>query len=161
MGNLHLLPRGKPVAQQGGRNPAPTTDLRADARQPATLVPGREAHRFGADFPGASIGRNYVISADGGTPQELPSADKTQGDPNWSPDGNSIVFWSSPAFPASPIIRVNIVDLRTRGVSTVAASDGIFSPHWSPDGHYLAAIRHGAQALMLFDFQNQKWLELA
>ena len=116
---------------------------------------------FGADYPGAVIGRNYVISADGGTPQELPSADKTQGDPNWSPDGNSIVFWSSPAFPVSPIIRVNIVDLRTRGVSAVVGSDGIFSPHWSPDGHYLAAIRGAGEALMLFDFQNQKWLELA
>jgi len=100
---------------------------------------------FGADFPGAGIGRNYVISADGGTPQELPSADKTEGDPNWSPDGNSIVFWSSPAFPVSPIIRVNIVDLRTRVVSAVAASDGIFSPHWSPDGHYLAAIWGGTK----------------
>jgi len=116
---------------------------------------------FEADYPGVGIGRNYVISADGGTPQELPSADKTEGDPNWSPDGNSIVFWSSPAFPVSPIIRVNIVDLRTRVVSAVAGSDGIFSPHWSPDGHYLAAIKGGNQALMLFDFQNQKWLELA
>jgi serine/threonine protein kinase/Tol biopolymer transport system component len=106
-------------------------------------------------------GKNYVISADGGTPQELPSADKTQGDPNWSPDGNSIVFWSSPAFPVSPIFRVNIVDLRTRVVSTVAASDGIFSPRWSPDGHYLTAIGGRSQALMLFDFQNQKWFELA
>ena len=116
---------------------------------------------FGADFPGAGIGRNYVISADGGTPQELPSADKTEGDPNWSPDGNSIVFWSSPAFPVSPIIRVNIVDLRTRVVSAVPGSDGIFSPHWSPDGRYLAAISGGNQALVLFDFQNQKWRELA
>jgi Tol biopolymer transport system component len=116
---------------------------------------------FGADFPGSGDERNYVISADGGTPQELPSADKKQGDPNWSPDGNSIVFWSSPAFPVSPIIRVNIVDLRTRGVSAVAASDGIFSPHWSPDGRYLAAIKGAGEALMLFDFQKQKWLELA
>jgi eukaryotic-like serine/threonine-protein kinase len=116
---------------------------------------------FGADLPGNGIGKNYLISADGGAPQELPSADKTAGDPNWSPDGNSVVFWSSPAFPVSPVIRVNIVDLRTRAISTVPGSDGIFSPHWSPDGRYLAAIRGTAEGLMLFDFQNQKWLELA
>ena len=115
---------------------------------------------FGADFPGGGISRNYLISADGGTPQELPSADKTAGDPNWSPDGNSIVFWSSPGFPVSPIIRVNIVDLRTRAISTVPGSDGIFSPHWSPDGRYLAAITGGGEALMLFDFQSRKWVEL-
>jgi eukaryotic-like serine/threonine-protein kinase len=116
---------------------------------------------FGADLPGGGIARNYLISTDGGTPQELPSADKTAGDPNWSPDGNSIVFWSSPGFPVSPIIRVNIVDLRTGAISTVPGSDGIFSPHWSPDGRYLAAITGGGEALMLFDFQSQKWVELA
>jgi Tol biopolymer transport system component len=56
---------------------------------------------------------------------------------------------------------VNIVDLRTRAISTVPGSEGIFSPHWSPDGRYLAAIGGGGEGLMLFDFQNQKWVELA
>jgi len=115
---------------------------------------------FGADLPGSGIGKIYLISAEGGAPVELPSADKTAGDPNWSPDGNSVVFWSSPGFPVSPVIRVNTLDLRTRAVSTVPGSEGIFSPHWSPDGRYLAAIRGGGEGLMLFDFQNQKWVEL-
>jgi serine/threonine protein kinase/Tol biopolymer transport system component len=115
---------------------------------------------FGADLPNG-VGHNYIVSADGGTPEEIPSPDKAVGDPNWSPDGNSIVFWSAPAFPVTNTIRVNIVDLRTRAISTVPGSEGIFSPHWSPDGRYLAALAGGGEALMLFAFKDRKWLELA
>ncbi|HMH07528.1 MAG TPA: hypothetical protein VK579_12690, partial [Terriglobales bacterium] len=115
---------------------------------------------FGADLPNG-LSNNYIVSADGGTPEEIPSPDKAVGDPNWSPDGNSIVFWSAPAFPVTHTIRVNIVDLRTHAISTVPGSEGIFSPHWSPDGRYLAALADGGEAVMLFTFKDQKWLELA
>jgi len=115
---------------------------------------------FGAELPNG-VSNNYIVSADGGTPEEIPSPDKAVGDPNWSPDGNSIVFWSAPAFPVTHTIRVNIVDLRTHAISTVPGSEGIFSPHWSPDGRYLAALADGGEAVMLFTFKDQKWLELA
>jgi Tol biopolymer transport system component len=115
---------------------------------------------FGAE-PHNGIAKNYIVSADGGTSEEIPSPDKAVGDPNWSPDGRSIVFWSAPAFPVTHTIRVNIVDLTTRAIATVPGSEGIFSPHWSPDGRYLAALTNGGVALMLFNFKDQKWLELA
>ena len=40
-------------------------------------------------------GRNYLISANGGTPQPVIPEEQTtdEEDPNWSPDGASIVFW--------------------------------------------------------------------
>src|SRR4051812_22496615 len=37
----------------------------------------------------------------------------------------------------------------------------LFSPHWSPDGRYIAAQSSDSQKLMLFDFKTQKWAELA
>ena len=40
-------------------------------------------------------------------------------------------------------------------------SEGLFSPHWSPDGRYIAAMSSDSSKLMLFDFKTQKWVELA
>jgi hypothetical protein len=36
---------------------------------------------------------------------------------------------------------------------------GLFSPRWSPDGRYIAAITFADLKLVLFDFANQKWTE--
>ena len=51
------------------------------------------------------------------------------------------------------------MDLRTRRISTIPGSDGLFSPRWSPDGHYLAAlnIENISKKLFIFDFQTGKW----
>jgi WD40 repeat protein len=56
---------------------------------------------------------------------------------------------------------INILDLRTHKVSVVPGSTGLFSPHWSPDGRYIAALSYDGQTLMLFDFKTKKWVELA
>jgi hypothetical protein len=37
----------------------------------------------------------------------------------------------------------------------------VFSPRWSPDGRYILAMSIGSGDLVLFDFQMQKWTELA
>jgi Tol biopolymer transport system component len=36
----------------------------------------------------------------------------------------------------------------------------LFSPHWSPDGRYIAALSFSRQNLVLYDFKTQKWAEL-
>jgi WD40 repeat protein len=50
--------------------------------------------------------------------------------------------------------------MKTRKASSLPGSTGLFSPRWSPDGHYLAAISaEGSHKLMLYDFKTQKWSE--
>src|SRR5881398_650148 len=54
-------------------------------------------------------------------------------------------------------IPIRILDLNSHQLSTVPGSKGLFSPRWSPDGHYLAALSGDSQKLMLYDFKTQKW----
>ena len=37
----------------------------------------------------------------------------------------------------------------------------MYSPRWSPDGRYIPALSADGKRLMLFDFQTEKWTELA
>jgi Tol biopolymer transport system component len=108
---------------------------------------------FSAALPGKAM-KSYLVSADGSVSQPLLSGTTTEEeDPNWSQDGKSIVYWSSGT--------INIVDLQTHKVSVVPGSEGLYSPHWSPDGRYIGAMSSNAVKLMLFDFKSQKWTELA
>ncbi len=108
---------------------------------------------FTGSLPGKPD-RNYLISANGGTPQPAIPEEQTTDelDPNWSPDGDSIVFWFNGT--------INILGLRTHKVSVVPGPTGLFSPHWSPDGRYIVAMSGNARKLVLFDFKTQKWVEL-
>ncbi|MGB7464511.1 MAG: winged helix-turn-helix domain-containing protein [Candidatus Acidiferrum sp.] len=110
---------------------------------------------FNADLPGVT--RNvYVVSSEGGTPQRILPSEQSQTDVNWSPDGNSLVFGT--LFVSNAPIYT--FDLQSKRVSTLAGSNGLFFPRWSPDGKYIAAIATaGPSKLMLFDIATQKWTE--
>ena len=100
----------------------------------------------------------YVVSADVGGPEELlPGDDHPEADPYWSPDGASIVFGS---IYASATIGIRILDLKTHRVTALPGSEQLFSPRWSPDGKYIAAIRSNSQSLMIYDRAKQKWAEV-
>jgi DNA-binding winged helix-turn-helix (wHTH) protein/WD40 repeat protein len=107
---------------------------------------------FSAKLPD-SVYNIFLISSEGGTPQRILPSEQSQMDVNWSPDGNSLIFASDGVLNA-PIF---ILDLGTKHVSTLPGSNGRFSPHWSPDGKYIAAITTDTQTLVLFDIATQRW----
>jgi eukaryotic-like serine/threonine-protein kinase len=96
----------------------------------------------------------YIISSQGGTPQEALPANYNGEDPTWSPDGKKIAF--GPADDASSL-AIYIVDLATHQVTTVPGSQNLFSPRWSPDGQYLAALTQDSTKLRIFEFRTQNW----
>ena len=103
--------------------------------------------------------RIYTISPDGGSPKPLLRDDPTQQlDPNWSPDGTKIVYAGESNNPSSAI---HIFELATHKISNLPGSDALYSPRWSPDGRYISAFSADSKTLLLFDFQTQKWTELA
>ena len=110
---------------------------------------------FNASVPDATW-NVYLVSSEGGTPQRILPSEQSQMDANWSPDGNSLVFGTF----SVPNMPIYTIELQSKRVSTLPGSTGLFSPRWSPDGRYIAAIRtEPPRRLMIFDFETQKWTE--
>jgi serine/threonine protein kinase/Tol biopolymer transport system component len=105
----------------------------------------------------------FVMPAAGGTPQEVTTGDRNQGDPTWMPNGESIVFagmpWLEYGTTSGP--NVHIVDVKTSQISDLPESDNLFSPRCSPDGHYVAALSADSTKLMLYDTEKKSWKQLA
>jgi Tol biopolymer transport system component len=100
----------------------------------------------------------FLVSAQGGNPQQLVAEQRTQIDINWSHDGNKIIFGRITEHKAEGLGIVNY-DLKAHQLSTIPGSDGLFSPRLSPDGRYIAALSGDLTKLMLYDTQSQKWSE--
>jgi len=54
-------------------------------------------------------------------------------------------------------LDIQILDLTTQQASSIPGSRGLFSPRWSPDGRYLAALSSDSKNLMRFDFTTHQW----
>jgi Tol biopolymer transport system component len=98
--------------------------------------------------------RLAIIPADDGKAQDLLDEDRSQIDANWSSDGDQIMFGY---LHDGKDINIRIVNLATHEVTNVPGSDGLFSPRWSPNGRYIAALSPDFTKVMLFDFETQKW----
>jgi len=105
----------------------------------------------------------YLIRAQGGTPRLLVSGDDGQnpGDGVWSPDGRRVLYGIQNS--------LRILDLDSGKVSEVPGSNGLYSPRWSPDGRYFAALTrlltHAGfdqvvETVRIFDLQTQQWSTL-
>ena len=164
---LLVLVRAYPVG--GGEQYLPRKfDLHECREEPTTrslrriqgnVVESPDSKRIA--FQGIAPGKPwkmYLVSAEGGGPLEvLPG----YGDVGWSPDGNSLVFSDTPRLldpAASGKFALHVMDLKTRQVSSLPDSQGLYSPRWSPDGRYIAALRAGPETLTLFDFSTHEWI---
>jgi len=99
----------------------------------------------------------FLISAQGGSPQEVLPENHTQVDPSWSPDGKKLALGRTQETGQTEPLLIQIVDLATRQASTIPGSENLYSPRWSPDGQYLAALSQDSTKLLLFNFKTQKW----
>ena len=117
--------------------------------------PDRKQIAFNATVPGG-VWNIYVVSSEGGTPQRILPSEQSQMDASWSPDGNSLAFGTFSTVSTTPIYTV---ELSSKRVAPLRGSMGLFSPRWSPDGNYIAAISSADLKLMLFDLATQEWTE--
>jgi serine/threonine protein kinase/Tol biopolymer transport system component len=105
----------------------------------------------------------YIVSAQGGSAQQLIPEQRDQADPSWSPDGSSLAFGGQAVSEkdAASVNAIRLLDLRTRRVSVVPGSKGLWSPRWSPTGDRLAAMSNDGNELFVYNFSTQEWTGLA
>jgi Tol biopolymer transport system component/DNA-binding winged helix-turn-helix (wHTH) protein len=143
-------------ANQDGSNPVQLTDPPIQAFLPRWSPDGKQIY-FAFAYP-APNGEFYVVSSDGGSPRKIQPEDRhMDGFLTWSPDGHRMVG-TSISTDGKRVLR--ILNLDTRQATTIAGSDGLFGPRWSPDGRYIAAASWGGGHLKIFDFKTQQWSEL-
>ena len=99
----------------------------------------------------------YLVSADGGVPQPVPMPEERGWVPrSWSPDGGTLALGHR----GDPPTPIQLLDLQTGRFSKVPGSEGLFEPHWSPEGSHLAALSVDGLRLLLYDFASSRWREL-
>jgi len=110
-----------------------------------------------------SVWKIYLVAASGGSPRDPLPNERNVVDPEWSPDGHSLMFGRPPLYWVASSTRtgISILNMDTDLISALPQSEGLFSPHWSPNGRYVAAMSLNQRKLMLFDFATQSWTELA
>ena len=111
----------------------------------------------------AKIAKVCVVARDGGAVQEIqPPGSNYVDDPQWSPDGKSllIALYPSGVVGKPEDFSVAQYDLQARKFSTLAGSEAKVGPRWSPDGRYISAFSADSKKQLLFEVVTGQWSEL-
>ena len=110
--------------------------------------------------------RVYIVDARGGSIRPAaPNAEASQGDPVWSPDGKTIAYGLYGPVNTGEEVYIRLVDVAAGTVRKLPGSDNLFSPRWSPDGRYIAALAWrttpgGPRSMLLYDMQTERWEQI-
>ena len=101
----------------------------------------------------------FLVPSEGGPMTELLDEQRNEVDVDWSADGKQLVFGRVAQLASTEAINIQLVDVSTRQVSVLPGSENLFSPRWSPDGRYIAAMTADFKTLLRFDVASQKWIK--
>ncbi|MGA2535032.1 MAG: TIR domain-containing protein [Terracidiphilus sp.] len=142
-------------ANRDGSNPRQLSD---QPRHPEVASWSPDGVRIA--FMDTSLGSTgpeiYTVASEGGGATRILNDDTEQErDPSWSLDSNRIVFLSGK--PRTMSSELRIFDFRNFKVNAVPESHGFWSPRWSPDDKYIAAINREENRLMVYSFEKRQW----
>lgn len=127
----------------------------------ATWSPGGDELLLMARQPGKTW-QIFTVSAAGGALHLLLQDAQNLADPRWSADGNEIVFGREADLMGKEIgpHDIRLLDLRTHAVQLLPGSADLFSPRWSPDGRWIAALSRDQTRLVVYNMQARTWKTL-
>jgi Tol biopolymer transport system component len=145
---------------QGANAPVQLTSAPVCPKLPRWSPDGKQIVFVDQSEPGKSA--IFVIPSDGtGQPQRLlPEDRQPETDAGWSPDGTKIVFSTSTEEFTNPKPVLEILDLATHKLAMIPASEGLYSPRWSPDGRRIMAMTLDSLGMRIFDNSSRKWSDL-
>jgi eukaryotic-like serine/threonine-protein kinase len=111
-------------------------------------------------FVAAEMGKPwkiFLVPSQGGAARELLPEARNEIDVDWSADGKQLVFGRLSEQASSEAINIQLFDLATGQLSVLPGSDNLFSPRWSPDGRYIAALTSDYKTLLRFDLASRTW----
>lgn len=151
-----------------GSNAAPLTVSGARVYSPHWSPDGKQV-----TYMAISAKNEYkacVVPAGGGQAEQLLPGAGEEGIPTWSRDGRFLTFGDVLHGRHGYEMAIHVFDTRNHRVSTLPGSEGLWTPRWSPDGRYIAALALGDEAkgqlpispaLSLYDFRTRRWTTLA
>ena len=126
-----------------------------------TISPDGARIAFIGGFPGPSTSTSiYVVDRDGSNLHAVVTSEP-RGiiEPWWSPDSKSLVLGGMIPLTHQPVLYR--FDLATNLLKMMPGSEGLWSPRWSPDGRFIAALgRPPVQKLMLYDLASHQQTQL-
>jgi Tol biopolymer transport system component len=105
-----------------------------------------------------------MVSRDGGAIEQVQLPASTfPDDPQWSPDGKSLLIALYPPEMAGKPQDFSVAeyDLQTRRFTMLAGSEGMLGPRWSPDGRYISLFSADTKKEVLLEPGTGKKSELA
>jgi Tol biopolymer transport system component len=113
-------------------------------------------------FMGRRFGGNwgvFTVTASGEHLQSFSPEHRSDGDPDWSADGQRLIFGN--VLEAAEAKALYLLDLRTGNISALPGSKGYYSPRWSPDGGLIVALHADDQRLAVYDLGTRQWRPLS
>jgi Tol biopolymer transport system component len=104
----------------------------------------------------------FTVSASGGALHLVLDDGQNLADPQWSADGSQIVFGREADLMGTEIgpHDIRLLDLRSHQIRSLLGSQDLFSPRWSPDGLWIAALSRDQSRLVVYNTNERTWKTL-